>query len=381
MSNNKTKIKKQVLETLVESKTKEFKHFNWHINFGFNVEKILFARTLATILNSGVNIADALRIVEAQSVGQFKFVVNQIRKDVESGQDLASALTKYPKYFNEVYVGLVNVGEKTGHLAECLNNVAEQQEKELELARKVQSASLYPAIVFICLLGLAALLSYYILPQLIVIFNSFNMPLPWTTKLLLAAARIIRDWGLLILISIIALLIFVYYIVKTKAIRPYWQAVGLSLPFFGELVKKLTLARFCMFLGVLLKSGIPLNEALKIIFESLGNEVYKIQLKKIQARVLAGLSLGESIENLGRVDLFPKIVSQMISVGERTGTLEKNISYLADFYEKEVDNISKNLVSVIEPVLLIIVGFIVALVAVAIISPIYEFISTLSHSI
>jgi type II secretory pathway component PulF len=207
------------------------------------------------------------------------------------------------------------------------------------------------------------------------------MPLPWTTKLLLAVAEIIRDHGLLILVLIIALIIFIRYIIKTKTVRPYWQAAGLSLPFFGELIKKLNLARFCRILGILLKSGIPINEALKITFESLSNEVYKIQLKKIQARVIAGLSLGEAIENLYKTDLFPKVVSQMISVGERTGTLEKNILYLADFYEKEVENVSRNLASVIEPVLLIIVGFIVALIGVAIISPIYEFISTLSHSI
>jgi len=381
MPGNNQKIKKKVLETLAKSKTKEIKYLNWHINFGFNVEKVLFARTLATILNSGVNIADALRIVEEQSVGQFKYAVSQIRKNVESGQGLASSLTSYPKYFNKVYIGLVNVGEKTGRLAECLNYVAEQQEKDLELARKVQSASLYPSIIFICLLGLAALLSYYILPQLLVIFNSFNMPLPWTTKLLLAIAEIIRDRGLLILILIIALIVFVRYLVRTKAIRPYWQAAGLSLPFFGELIKKLNLARLGLILGTLLKSGIRLNEALEIAIESLDNEVYKIQLKKVKARVLAGLSLGEAIENLYKFDLFPKVVSQMISVGERTGTLEKNILYLADFYEKEVDHVSKNLASVIEPVLLIVVGLIVALIGVAIISPIYEFISTLSHSI
>lgn len=376
-----SEIKNEIKETLAENKRKEFKHLNWHINFGFNVEKVLFARTLATILNSGINIADALRITEAQAVGSFKAVVSNVRKEVESGQTLAVAMAKYPKYFDRVYIGLVNVGEKTGRLVECLDYVAEEQEKDLELARKVQSASLYPSIIFICLLALAALLSYYILPQLLVVFNSFNMPLPWTTKLLLAVAAIIRDHGILILVLLIAGIIFLRFIVKTKTVRPYWQAAGLSLPFFGELIKKLNLARFCRILGILLKSGIPIFEALEITHQSLSNEVYKIQMKKIQARVTGGLSLGEAIENLSKPDLFPKVVSQMISVGERTGTLEKNIIYLADFYEKEVANISKNLASVIEPLLLIIVGLVVVLIGTAVISPIYGFISTLSHSI
>ncbi len=369
------------MNKFTEAKKEEFKGLNWHINFGFLIEKILFARTLGAILRSGINIADALRIIEAQSVGGFKTVIKNICAEVESGQTLANSLKKYPKYFNLVYVGVVNVGEKSGRLADCLDYVAEQQEKDLELSRKVQSASFYPLIVFVLLLALAALLAFWILPQLIVIFSSFNMPLPWSTKLLLWAAAIIRDHGVLILISIIAALVFLNFILRTKVVRPFWQAFLMSIPIFGELIKKVNLARFCRILGILVKSGIGFNDSIDITIESLNNEVYKIQLKKIKAKVLSGLSLGEAVLQVGRNDLFPQLVSQMISVGERTGNLEKNLLYLADFYEKEVDNISKNLSSILEPILLILIGFIVVIVAVAIISPIYEFIATLSRSI
>ncbi len=358
-----------------------YKVLNWHINFSFNVEKILFARILATLLKSGINIADSLVILEEQFVGRFKYVVSQIRKDVESGLDLASALEKHTKFFNKVYTGLINVGEKSGKLVESLEKVAEQQEKDLELRRKIQAASLYPGIVFVCLLALAALLSYYILPQLVFIFNSFYMTMPLSTQILLQTAAFIRDYGLLILILIIAFIIFISFIVKNKRIRPYWQGFLMSIPFFGELIKKVNLARFARILSILLASGISINEALEVTIESLDNEVYKAELKKVREKVFAGLSMGESIDELYKIDLFPKLVSQMISVGERTGTLENNLLYLAEFYEKEVDNISKNLSSIIEPILLIIVGFIVAFIAIAIISPIYEFISTLSHSI
>lgn len=364
-----------------ESKKQEFRGLNWHINFGFLIEKILFARTLSAILRSGVNIADALRIIEAQSIGGFKRIIGKICSDVESGQTLSSALKKYPKYFNLVYVGVVNVGEKSGKLAECLDYVAEQQEKDLELSRKVQSASFYPMIVFVLLLALAALLSFWILPQLIVIFSSFNMPLPWSTKLLLWTAAVIRDHGILILVSLVAAIFFLNFILRTKVVRPFWQAFLMSIPFFGELIKKVNLARFCRILGILIKSGTGFNDSIDITIDSLNNEVYKIQLKKIKERVLSGLSLGEAVSHIGRDDLFPQLVSQMISVGERTGNLEKNLLYLADFYEKEVDNVSKNLSSILEPILLVLIGFIVVIVAVAIISPIYEFIATLSRSI
>jgi type IV pilus assembly protein PilC len=366
---------------LNEKKHWEFKNWNWHINFGFNVEKILFAKTLATLLRSKINIADSLVILEAQFSGNFKQVVAEVKKDVENGQTLTSALAKHPKYFNKIYVGLVEVGEKSGRLVDCLQRVAKQQEKDLQLSRSVQAASLYPAIIFICLIGLAALLSYYILPQLIIVFNSFDMSLPWTTKALLWAAEFIRQFGPLLLILIIVCIIFIRFLIKQEKIRPYWQGFLMSLPFIGELLKKWNLARFCRILGTLLESGVSIHEAMDTAIDSLSNEVYKNLLKNVRVKVLGGLSLGEAIESLYKTDIFPRFVFQLISVGERTGTLEENLIYLAEFYEEEVENISKNMGSIIEPVLLIVIGVIVAVIGAAIISPIYEFISTLSASL
>ena len=256
---------------------------------------------------------------------------------------MANALAKHPKYFNQIYVGLVNVGEKSGRLVECLQRVAKQQEKDLQLSRSVQAASLYPAIIFICLVGLAALLSYYILPQLIIVFNSFNMPLPWTTRALLWLAEFIRQYGPLLLVLIIAGIFFIRFLIKQEKIRPYWQGFLMNLPFFGELLKKWNLARFCRILGTLLASGVSIHEAMDTAIDSLSNEVYKNLLKKVRAKVLGGLSLGEAIESLYKIDIFPRFVFQLISVGERTGTLEENLIYLAEFYEDEVENISKNL--------------------------------------
>ncbi|HDQ22550.1 MAG TPA: type II secretion system F family protein [Candidatus Uhrbacteria bacterium] len=377
----KPKTKQKILSELVKTRPSEFKLLNWYINFGFNVEKILFARILATLLRSGINIADSLIILEEQFVGKFKYVVAKIRKDVETGQELSMALSKFPKYFSRVFIGLVLVGEKSGRLAETLKRAADQMEKDLELNRKVQSASLYPALVLICLLALAALLSYYILPQLVVIFTSFYLVLPWTTRALLAMAAFIRDYGLLFLVLLLAGIIFLNFIVKTKKIRPYWQGFLISLPFLGELIKKLNLARFCRILGILLQSGVAIKPALETTIESLTNEVYKNELKRIKGKITAGESLGEAMRMSARINLFPNLLAQMVSVGERTGSLEDNLLYLAEYYEGEVDNIAKNLSNVVEPVLLIIVGFLVAFIAIAIISPIYEFIATLSQSI
>ncbi len=381
MKLNNKKNKNKILGKLAQAEQSNWKFLNLHINFSFNVEKILFARILATLLKSGINIADALVILEEQFLGRFKNIVRKIRKDVEDGITLSAALAKHPGYFNQVYVGLVQVGEKSGRLIQTLNKVAEQQEKDLELMRKVQSSALYPIIVFISLLALAALLSYYILPQLVVVFMSFNMPMPLTTRMLLWLAAFIRDYGFFLLIGFIILAVLIYFLLKVEKIKTYWQGFLLSLPFLGPLFKKINLARFTRILGILLQSGVSINEALTVTINSLDNKVYKRQLEKVKEKVISGFSLGEAIDDLYKTNLFPKLVSQMISVGERTGTLDDNLFYLADFYEKEVDNVSKNFASVIEPILLIVVGFVVAFIAVAIISPIYEFIATLSLSI
>jgi type IV pilus assembly protein PilC len=155
----------------------------------------------------------------------------------------------------------------------------------------------------------------------------------------------------------------------------------MSLPLLGELLKKWNLARFSRILGTLSKSGVSIHESIDTTIDSLTNEVYRNLLKKVKAKVMGGLSLGEAIEKLYKTDIFPLFVFQLISIGERTGTLEENLLYLADFYEEEVENISKNLSNVIEPVLLVIIGIIVAIIGAAIISPIYEFIATLSESL
>jgi len=382
MRGKKVKIKESgILGKFTEDKKNDLKGLNFQINFTYNVEKILFARILATLLRSGINIADALVILEEQFVGKFKRVVSSVRGDIESGQSLAKAIQKHPKFFNKVYVGLVNVGETSGRLIETLEKVAQQQEKDLELKRKVQSASFYPVIVLLCLIGLAALLSFYILPQLVVVFASFYMSMPWTTQLLLKVAGVIRDYGFFILIALIVIVILIRIITSLKSVRPYWQGFLMVIPFVGDLIKKLNLARFSRILGVLLESGVPVNKALNTTIESLDNEVYKRLLSQVRKKVISGLSLGEAIEGLDKQDIFPKLVTQMISVGERTGTLEGNLIYLAEFYEKEIDHITKNLSVVIEPVLLVVVGIVVTFLAVAIISPIYEFVSTLSNSI
>lgn len=344
-----------------------------------NVDLILFTRTLSVLLRAGINIDKSFYILEDQFTGSFSRVITKVRKNIEKGRSLSDSLQEYPRYFNEIYVGMVNVGEQSGTLVDSLLNLADQQEKDMELKRKIKAASLSPSIILACLIGLGVLMSYYILPQLITVFNSFDMKLPLSTQVLLWISEFLNKYLLFIIIGLIIFIIIFNMLLKIKAVKTQWQGFVLGLPIIGRLMQKLNLARFCRILGILLESNVPINQALKITINSISNYAYKKQLRKVLKNIRAGKSLSESIKNVKKNKLFPKIIYQMVNVGEKTGTLGQNLLYLADFNEKDVDNYSKNLTTVIEPVLLIVVGIVVALVAISVISPIYEFISTMSN--
>jgi len=358
------------------------KKLNLNISIGVKkVEIILFTRTLAILLKSGMNIVDAIAVLEEQFTSGLQKAIGQVRQDVSGGLSLADSLVKHPKYFNSVFVGLVHAGESSGNLVDTLFRISEELEKDLALARKIQAASLSPSLIFMSLIALASLLAYYILPQLVVVFTSFDMELPLTTRMLLGLSIFVKDFGFLVVVAAVIFVFIMRFILRIEFIRPYWQGLLMHVPILGQFIIKVNLVRLNRILAVLLQSGVPISDALDVTIESLSNRVYKIYLRRIKAKVVAGQDLGEVIKNLNKKNYFPQLISQMISVGDKTGTLETNLFYLSEFYERDLDSISKNLTTIIEPILLIFVGIIVALVAIAIISPVYEFVSTLSHSI
>lgn len=335
-------------------------------------EKFFFTKNLAVMLKSGIPIAEVFdTLAEQAKSGAFKKILKQVKEDVSRGRSLEKVLSQYPKVFDQFYLSLIKVGEESGTLEESLIYLVDQMQKEKELRQKVQGAMLYPAIVLFATGTIGLVLAFFILPQIIGLFESLNVELPLTTKLLIFVARILRDWGLVIIPSAIVLFVLFTALLQTRLIKPRWHALLLRLPILGKLLQNISLATLARNLGIMLKSGLTITSALETSAQIERNLVYKKDLAKVAEEVRKGKSIEEIlIEN--KFKEFPLFMVRMVGVGEKSGNLEENLGYLGDYFEEEVDTVTKNLATILEPVLLIFIGGVVAFVALSIISPIYQ---------
>ena len=335
-------------------------------------EKFFFTKNLAVMLKSGISISEIIETLSTQAKsGTFKKVLFQVGEDVTRGRSLERALGKHPNLFDQFYLSLIRVGEESGTLEESLFYLIDQMEKEQELRKKVQGAMLYPAIVLMATGGIGLVLAIFVLPQIIGLFESLKVDLPITTVILISVSRFIRDWGLIALPSAVVLIIGLIALLKTRFVKPYWHAFILKLPILGSLLQNISLASLTRNLGIMLKSGLTVTAALETVSEVEGNLVYKKDLIKIAEAVKKGKSIESALVD-GKYKEFPLFMIRMVGVGEKSGNLEENLVYLGDYFETEVDTVTKNLATTLEPMLLIFIGIIVAFVALSIISPIYQ---------
>ena len=333
-------------------------------------EKLLFTKHLAVMVKAGLPIDEILEtLVEQASTNYFKDVLKQISSDIANGQSLTVSFSKFPKIFDSFYISLIQVGEKSGTLIENLSFLSKQLAKTYNLKKKVQNAMLYPELV----LGVTAIIgggiSIFVLPKLADLFSSFQVELPLITRILLWFSNLMKDFGILIFIVIFLLIGIFLWLIQIPNIRFHWHKFILKIPVFGEILKYGQLSQFTRNLGILLASGVPINTGIKTTSQTVTNDYFKYLLATISKEVEDG---GEISDAIKKAEVFPLLVSRMISVGEKTGKLDEVLTYLSDFYEEEMDNISKNLSTILEPVMLIIIGLVVAFVALAIISPIYQ---------
>ena len=335
-------------------------------------EKFFFTKHLSVMLKSGIPIAEILETLSAQAKsGIFKKILGEVTEDVSRGQRLEKAFSKYPKVFSPFYLSLVRIGEESGTLEGSLFYLVEQMEKEHELRQKVQAAALYPAIVLIATGVIGLVLAFFILPQIIGLFESLNVDLPVTTLILIFIAQALRDWGLIIIPGGIGLLFAFLVLLQTPLVKPRWHALLLRLPFFSYFFQSISLATFTRNLGIMLKSGLPITKALATSAEVEGNLVYKRDLKIIAEEIKKGKSIEATLKER-KFKEFPLFMVRMVGVGEKSGNLEENLAYLGDYFEDEVDSITRNLATILEPVLLLLIGGVVAFVALSIIAPIYQ---------
>lgn len=336
------------------------------------LDKLFFTKHLGIMLKSGIPISEALESLRDQARNPaFRKILDGVLTDAQRGKSLKEALSKYPKVFDPLYLSLVRIGEHSGNLEKSLKHLSEQLEKEQDFRKKVQSAMFYPLLVFVATTFLGGGVSLFILPKLVEFFESLDVELPLTTKILLFAARIMKNYGILIFLGFIALLLLFIFLIKLPLIKPLWHRFLLRLPILGSFLGCSQLSSFCRNLGIMLESGIPITEALEISAGALGNEVFKADVEKIGRAVEKGERIEEALEK-GKFFEFPSVLAKMVGVGEQTGHLEENLLYLGDFFEEEVDSMSKNFANILEPVLLLGIGLVVGFVALAIISPIYQ---------
>ena len=357
---------------------REKKKINFHLSkvlegFGFvsNLEKVVFTKHLSLMLKAGLTLNETLGVLRDQTnSSKMKKIVGNLLTVVEKGEPLASGLARYPKIFSNFYVHAVRAGEESGDLEENLIHLAEQLLKDFDLQRRVKSAMMYPMVVLgaTAILGIA--LSIVVFPKLARLFKTFKIELPLLTRMLLATTDFLQHYAVYLAILVVALFFLLRWILRRKTIRPYFHKFILKIPIFGKIVKNLNLARFARMLGSLLRSGLPIGKALEITAQTLGNYSYKLNLAKVANEV----NQGEKMQKILAVfpELFPPMVCQMVSVGEKSGKLEEVLFYLAEFYEAEVDATTKNLSTILEPVLLVVIGIVVAGVALAIVTPLYQ---------
>lgn len=335
-------------------------------------EKLFFTKHLATMVKAGIPIGDALEtLIEQSRNSSMRSVLSQVYDKVKNGETMANSLKKFPHVFDEFYVSLVEVGEESGTLEESLNFLAKQLGKDYSLRQKIQGAMMYPGLVFFATTLMGGYIALFVLPQLVTFFEAFEFNLPITTKILLFVANIMKNYGILIVLTLLAIVVVLYTFIQLKPIKLIWHSLILKIPLFGSLLQYGQLARFTRNFGVLIKSGLPINRSLEVTANTLSNLTFRNHVLEISSILDKGTDIHKALEQK-KFPEFPPLVGKMIGVGEKTGKIDETLIYLGEFYEEEIDNISKNLSTTLEPIMLLGIGLIVAFVAFAIVSPIYE---------
>lgn len=339
-------------------------------------EKIFFTEHLFLMIKGGIPLTEALETLKNEAKSRpFKKALNDILKRVLEGENLSKTLGKHPRIFNKFYQSVVRTGEESGSLEENLKYLTSSLENQYSLKRKIIGALIYPALIVVIALIIISIITFFILPKLLSLFRVLEIELPFATRILLAGGTFLQKYWIFILGGIFLLFLIWRILQKIKFIRFYFHKASLSFPLFGRVIKNRNLAEFSRTFYTLLKSGLPILEALDICIETIQNEVFRKNLYSVRLGVERGEKISQGLKR--SPETFPSIFSQMVLVGERTGSLEEGFLYLAKFHEKEVDSTIKSLSVLLEPVLLILVGLFVAFVALAVITPIYQFTSGL----
>ncbi len=335
-------------------------------------DRINFARHLSLVIKAGLPIFEGLKIIQSQTESKvLKDVLDSLLADVNNGKFLADGLERYEYLFGAFFVNIVRVGESSGTLAKNLLYLADELNRSKVLEGKVRSAMIYPLVILCATIAVAGFLTFYVFPKLIPVFSSLNVQLPLTTVILLATLHFVETYGIQLLAGIIVLIIIVKILVsRVKFVQYVIDRILLLIPVVSDLTVGVNMVNFTRVLGLLLKSGVKIVEALDITAATFNNLVYRKVILASAEEVKKGAQMGAYLST--RKKLFPPLVSGMVLIGESTGNLEENLEYLSGYYDEEVDNKLHSLTSLIEPLMLLLMGLLVGFVALSIITPIYS---------
>jgi type IV pilus assembly protein PilC len=336
------------------------------------VELAIFARQFATMIDAGLTLLRSLQILALQTESKpLAEVINQVRQDVESGSSLSQAFSHHPKVFNKLFVAMVKSGESGGVLDHVLLQLASTIEKQVELRRKVKSAMTYPLVVLALVFVILTAMLVFIIPLFKGFYKSLNGTLPLMTRVLITISDLFVKLFPLVILAIVAGVYLFRRWIATENGRSRWDTFKLRVPVFGGLVHKTALARFSRTFGVLLSSGVPILEALEITKETAGNTVVARGLDDVQA----GVKIGEPIAKpLEAHKVFPPMVTQMIAVGEESGALDILLEKVATFYDQQVEATVNALTSLLEPLLIVVLGSVVGTMVIALYLPMFNII-------
>jgi len=349
---------------------------NWvtdHISRVPFVERIFFVEHLRTMIHAGISLVEALGIMQKEIRNKkLHKITEQIKKEVEEGKQFSETLAKHPDVFPNTYIKMIAAGELSGKLEESMEQIEIQMKKTQELNSTIRGAMIYPSVIVTAMIGVGIFMMIVVLPKLTVLFKEFETELPFATRALIAITDVMSNplYLTLTTLGIFGIIsLFVTLLKRSPRFKHTIHGINLHIPIFGKVIKHINLARFSLTLSSLLKSAIPIIDAIEITAETCTNVHYKKALHDSTEKVQTGTPLSEILAEDDA--LFPPIVTEMIMVGERSGEVDQLLSELADFYGKAVDKTMKNFTTIIEPVIILGLGLAVGGIAVAVIMPMY----------
>lgn len=335
------------------------------------IEKITFARNLGSMIEAGLSVTRALSVMEKQSKNKkLKAILSSLNENISKGQSLSDGMKEYPKEFSQLFVSMVKAGEESGNLAGALKVIAIQMDKSYSLSRKVKGALIYPAVIFSVMVVIGVLMMVYMVPTLTATFKGLGVDLPLSTRIVIGISDFLRNHFLIVFLAVVAIIAGVVILLRTKAGSRAFDYFILHLPVIGTIVKEVNSARTTRTLSSLLSSGVDVVIALSVTQEVIQNSFYKDVLGKAHENIQKGDPISSVF--IEHENLYPIFVGEMMNVGEETGKMSDMLLGVATYYEDEVDQKTKDMSTIIEPVLMVIIGIAVGIFAISMLAPTYS---------